>query len=531
MNREAASDFSGPGTGPRLRSQRSNRAIFTRAGHPVKISNSIWRIPYPSGSMALYWDKLPCIGIEIRNANEAYLIYLIANSSKGEIKNNWTSIKQITALPSVSKAGLRGVEIPLQFFTEFEAELPKHEKYRLHFARKWYTWCSDAGFALFSPEVAFYLEQRVIGGNEKGNAVRSADPEKGPLQDAEVKALGNALRAARMTAVIDLQEEAAVWLALAFGSNPEPIALLREEDFWSLEDSDEDAPIYLLNIPRHKKGDAAPRTQFRERRLNPEIGEIVQALISRNRVESPVGNDVSDGRPLFRRTGPRKDLPVDGLGSDYRYHHTSQELASLVCGAVAQLGVISPRTGRPLKITMRRLRYTFATRLVNEGASRQVVAQLLDHTDLQNVGVYFDAKSDIVERLDAAGALELGPLAQAFLGKLVRSEQEAVRGDRPSSRVYHRDRTRDQLDALGTCGSFSFCGLTAPIACYTCVRFQPWMDAPHDKALTALLAERNRRQEAGLGASMIEIFDMTILAVADVIRRIEVMRGRGSNAC
>lgn len=507
--------------------QRSNHVIISRAGYEVDTSGSVWRIPYPSRSIFLGWGQIELQPGPILDATEAYFRHLIQNYSAREVGNNWSLLKHVWPLETVRESE----EIPLQFFAELENVLQTHETYRLHFARKWYAWCGDAGFSPFSPEVAFHLEQRVIGGNEKGNAVRSADPEQGPLQDGEVNALVNALRAARTTDAIDLNEETAVWLALAFGSNPEPMALLREEDFWALADSEQDAPIYLLNIPRHKKGDTAPRTQFRERRLNPEIGEIVQALIDQNRAENPLRNGDSDGRPLFRRNRPRGDLPGEGAGSDYRYHYTSQEFSSLVTGAVDKLVAISPRTGRPMKVTMRRLRYTFATRLVKQGASRRVVAQLLDHTDLQNVGVYFDAKSDIVERLDAAAALELGPLSQAFLGKLVRTEREAVRGDRPSSRIYHTDRKRERLDALGTCGSFSFCGLTAPIACYTCVRFQPWMDAPHDKALTALLAERNRRQDAGLNPSMIEIFDMTILAIADVIRRIDAVRPGGASAC
>lgn len=356
-------------------------------------------------------------------------------------------------------------------------------------------------------------------------AVRSADPDGGPLQDAEVAALANALRGARMRNALILREEVAVWLALAFGSNPEPMALLREADLSILPDpdADENTPIYLLNIPRHKKGDASPRMQFRERRVSSEIGELIQALIVQNRTMSPP--QYNDGRPLFRRYLERGDLPQEGSGSDYRYHYSSQEFASLLSTAVGKLAVISPRTGGLLKVTMRRLRYTFATRLVREGASPRVVAQLLDHTDLQNVGVYFDSRSDIVERLDAAAALELGPLAQAFLGKLVRTEQDAVRGDRPSSRIYHANTKEERVDVLGTCGSFSFCGLTAPIACYTCVRFQPWLEAPHDKALSGLLAERNRRLDAVYAPSIVEIFDMTILAIADVIRRIDVVRG------
>lgn len=506
--------------------ESSSAVIFSRAGYEVDTSVSVWHIPHPSRSISLNWGDVEIRDNQVLQATKTYFRYLIRSYSAREVGNNWELLKNVWRLNSLANSS----DVPKQFFDELYNSLPDHQEYRLHFARKWYVWCSDAGFAPFSPEVAFELEQRVIGGNKKGVAVRSADPEEGPLQEGEVAALANALRSAKMTGKIDLTGQLAVWLALAFGTNPEPISLLREEDFWTLDDSEGEAPTYLLNIPRHKKGDAAPRTQFRERRVNQEIGEMIGLLISRNRRENPPRNGDLVGRPLFRRQKPRSDFPTEGPGSDYRHHYTSAELSALVTRAVERLGVNSPRTGRPLRVTMRRLRYTLATRLVREGASRRVVAQLLDHTDLQNVGVYFDTNSDVVERLDKAAAFELAPLAQAFLGTVVRSEKEAVRGHRPSSRIYHRDMKRDRLDALGTCGSFSFCGLTAPIACYTCVRFQPWMDAPHDKALGALLSERERREHAGLAPGMVEIFDLTILAIADVIRRIDDIREGGLHA-
>jgi len=198
------------------------------------------------------------------------------------------------------------------------------------------------------------------------------------------------------------------------------------------------------------------------------------------------------------------------------------QITRLLARAVERLAVTSPRTGSLMKVTPRRLRYTFATRLVREGTSQRALAETLDHTDLQNVRVYFDIKSDIVEKLDRAMAMALGPLSQAFLGHLVRAERDAVRGDRPTSRIYRASMSERALNPVGTCGSFSFCGLIAPTACYTCAKFQPWMDAPHDKVLEDLLADRLRRQAEGLDERMVGIHDQTILAVADVIRRIEI---------
>ena len=106
----------------------------------------------------------------------------------------------------------------------------------------------------------------------------------------------------------------------------------------------------------------------------------------------------------------------------------------------------------------------------------------------------------------------------------ISSAPNRKRSHRKSSRIYHADKQSRTLEPLGTCGSFSFCGLAAPIACYTCVKFQPWMDAPHDKALTALLHERQRRLDDGQDGKMVALFDNTILAIADVVRRIEFIR-------
>jgi hypothetical protein len=105
--------------------------------------------------------------------------------------------------------------------------------------------------------------------------------------------------------------------------------------------------------------------------------------------------------PLFRRPRPRRTR-IGGPIHEYALGLLSEEFTGLVQSAALRVGVISPRTGAPLHVTCRRLRYTFATRLVREGASQRQVAELLDHSDLQNVQCYFDLKSDIVESLDDA---------------------------------------------------------------------------------------------------------------------------------
>ncbi|MEB3734044.1 hypothetical protein ULF88_07740 [Halopseudomonas pachastrellae] len=130
-----------------------------------------------------------------------------------------------------------------------------------------------------------------------------------------------------------------------------------------------------------------------------------------------------------------------------------------------------------------------------------VIAAALDHSDTQNAGVYVKSLPDIVGRIDRAVAMELAPYAQAFKGLVIPSEKHALRGGDPSSRVSNGS------EKLGNCGSYGFCGALAPVACYTCPHFQPWVDGPHEEVLDGLIAERERvKQLTG---------DMTIASAND----------------
>src|SRR5690606_36685498 len=120
-----------------------------------------------------------------------------------------------------------------------------------------------------------------------------------------------------------------------------------------------------------------------------------------------------------------------------------------------------------------------------EGKGEYVIAEALDHSDTQNAGVYVRNIPEIVDRIDKAVALQLAPIAQAFQGVLVVSESDAKRGDDLGSRI------SNGTDNLGTCGSYGFCSALAPVACYTCNHFQPWLDGPHEAVLERLISERD----------------------------------------
>jgi hypothetical protein len=172
-----------------------------------------------------------------------------------------------------------------------------------------------------------------------------------------------------------------------------------------------------------------------------------------------------------------------------------------------------------LHITATRFRRSIGTRAAIEGHGELVIAELLDHTDTQNVGVYVQARPEIVERIDRAVALHLAPLAQAFAGIIIENEDDASRTGDPTSRVCD-PRFAPSMKPMGSCGKYGFCGLMAPLACYTCMNFQPWLDGPHEAVLDYLIAERERLLEV-CDTRIASVKDRTILAVAEVVRRCE----------
>jgi hypothetical protein len=135
----------------------------------------------------------------------------------------------------------------------------------------------------------------------------------------------------------------------------------------------------------------------------------------------------------------------------------------------------------------------------------------LDHSDTQHIDVYTANTEEMAEQIDAIMAPILAPLAQAFVGTLISSERDALRANDPHSRIKN-----DENNSVGNCGTFAFCA-SGYRACYTCVNFQPWRDAPHEEVLKEILTERDRQRGAGVSPEVIGSTDRLLLAVQQVI--------------
>lgn len=401
------------------------------------------------------------------------------------------------------------------------SSLPKSEEYRLSnirlFARKWY----ELGYPGIEKEVIDLLGSWRLKGSEKGRAIKRLDPREGPLTEIEVTSIVDATLQAYISGQISLSDYALSAALIYTGRRPIQITSLKLRDICVRKTGAVDE--YWISFPRAKQQFSKWRTQFNSYPITHDVWALLmlQAKAVVEKTAEILGFQVSEVL--------RQELPLFPDYSAVIKIKDEQALTDLVagdelhaerglCNEVMKrlektINVYSERTGERLNLATRRFRYTLGSNIAREGKGELVIAEALDHSDTQNVGVYVKNLPDIVERIDKAVALQLAPLAQAFQGVLVESEEHAIRGEDKRSRIGNGE------VGVGNCGSYGFCGAMAPIACYTCKHFQPWVDGPHEIILEELIEKRDEVLTTTKDLKIASSNDRLILAVAQVIRR------------
>lgn len=388
------------------------------------------------------------------------------------------------------------------------------------FIRQW----AAMGHLGISDDVIQLLGKWRIKGNEKGYAVQSMCPENGPLTDIEIQGVLEAVIAAFGKGNLPLTDTAYTLTVAMTGRRPTQITALKIKDLIK-QSSNDGIDRFFINFPRAKQRLKGWRSEFSQFAICEDLWLVLQQQAKAvqqeftERIGTRVPLNLIPELPLFL-TPDRFDSSIDlkeQLATDC-LHAASETLYSTLARVENIISLNSERTGQRIHLNPTRFRYTLGTNLAREGKGEYIIAEALDHTDTQNAGVYVKNIPDIVERIDKAVALQLAPIAQAFQGVLVASENDAVRGNDLGSRISNGSKN------VGTCGSYGFCSALAPVACYTCNNFQPWLDGPHEDILDSLIRERNNILEQTNDLKIASINDRLILAVSDVVNRCKVMK-------
>lgn len=415
--------------------------------------------------------------------------------------------------------------IRTQDLISYRATLDRaHEWYMAVISGALKTW-DRLGYSGIENGVIALLGEWRLRGNIKGEAIALRCPFKGALSEREYEALLAGLDRRHESGTICLSEYVFTRLLIATGRRPSQVGDLKVIDFIRVAGESGERE-YVLKVPRRKQRGADWRSEFKPCALTPDLGEALQQwldelrelLVQRISVfrQRP---DLTEHMPMFPKWADIDEIEHESPSAlkqilqSERLHMETTALERCLARIVETLQVRSERTGKLLHVFPTRLRRTMGTRAAREGYGELVIAELLDHSNTQNVKVYVENVPEHVDAINAAVAMQLAPMAQAFAGVLIDRESVAVRGNDLSSRV----RTNNG-HGVGTCGHYGFCGALAPIACYTCQHFQPWLEGPHREVLAWLEADRVRVSQLTGDSTITSVTERTMLAVAQVIQ-------------
>jgi integrase len=482
-------------------------SVRTRGGALFDPRVNIWTYKDGVKKVVIDFSSVEALSPQMHRAYKAVLIWYAENASPSHLRNMHAHFLRLIRFLSANQSSAIRLLTKLDLLN-YKASLTLDRAWYVGtlsgFIKKWH----GLGYPGVTDDAVGLLRDLQVRGNAKGVAVLTMDPLRGPYTDIEQQGIQDALNASFAEGEITEAAFLLTWLFMALGQRPAQFAALKVSDISAL--TIDGSTLYNIKIPRVKQRNAHPRAQLKDRPLVSQIGQPLLAYANRIRESFSDKLDVPENAPLF-------PCGVDGeWAAGYEYHHTGDSLAEFLKAAFRELQIPSERTGDMLHITPVRFRRTFGTRAAQEGHGELVIAEMLDHSDTQNVGVYVASVPEIAERIDRAIAMELAPLAQAFKGALITGESEATRRGDPASRILDPriDRT---MKPMGSCGQNSFCGFNAPIACYTCKNFEPWLDGPHEAVLDHLL-EKREQLLVSTDKRIAAINDRTILAVAEVIQ-------------
>jgi len=483
----------------------------TKAGYLFDFMSSEWRL---DGSTVIYFRRLAELD---RDTESGFKNALCRYAEELSAMHTFNMFNRFNAFMKETGEG----KITLQGLTNFRASLDSENEYKFGalkgFLLAWHEW----GFKGMSSEIADYLEELTLKGNPKGEAVKGACPYSGPLTPNELGALIVWASNSFSQAVLHLKEYACFMALVLTGRRYVQVRSLRSIDLIVRED--ENGNDYVINCPRAKQRGIKFRKEFTPLPINEDLYLLLnnQRTKSIQYIETKLGvilpATLRDQIPIFLEESridklqSCDDLSMALTSTPDYLHMTSQSAQELLRGVSVKNTARSERTGDYINFTASRFRYTKATNLARRGIRGVALAAALDHSDTQNIGVYVENTEETAKQIDEVMAPILAPLAQAFAGKLIASERDAIRANDPNSRVKN-----GLSENIGNCGTYAFCA-SGYRACYTCSSFEPWLEAPHEEVLEEILAERKRQKEAGVSNYVIQSTDRLLLSVQQVI--------------
>lgn len=398
----------------RLESSARNRISFR--GYAFSLDDCIWRL-----------DKdieLNLLFVKRRLDNQKYSSFIKVLSFFAE-----------TCSSSHTANILDRYRLLLDFASESPLDVRTIIRYRstLGESREWYLavvrvlfkkW-EALGLPGLERDVVSLLTSWRLKVNRRGDAIKRSDPNQGALSDIELQSVLEKSAQAYEQGRLDVTGLCVIQLLASSGRRGIQLAALKVKDVKCRQQPD-GLCTYHVNYPRAKQRHTGFRAEFREIAIIKDVWDALQVQIKHVLavVSSCVGAELPEAvgaeLPLFVHGSALAGIKgIDALvvaNTSDRLHAPSNKMEVILAEAIAICQVYSERTGKLIKLTPRRFRYTLGTRAAREGCGIHVIAELLDHSDTQAAHVYTENVPEYAARIDEAVSQHLTHYAQAFAG-------------------------------------------------------------------------------------------------------------------
>lgn len=360
-----------------------------------------------------------------------------------------------------------------------------------------YGWFVEEGLPFFDEDFFdLYLDTLKFGADEgKGKDVIMELRNRGPLTFREQRLFREAISKVNPEelSIIELQGMVALKIGQTLGARDIQVMKLRFSHILQGENG-----VSYIQLPRAKQRGQKNNNQYKTRVITKTLFDLIMRL--KERYQQALHQPISDQMFLLCTLTPRTGLPTEKRVTKGIFQTRRLEFECYM-----SLG---------FKVTNRRLRKTFCTQLIAKGTPLKVVAELMDHTDLQQLEVYYRHTHHIAKKLDEALHSEASEILDAFKGKIISPEHASQSGQQIFAP------TKDQtLHLIGSCGSTIPCSLNPPLSCYGCASLEAFENADHKGVVESFVAETKEVFGEGHAVEILKHADF--LAATQFLQKLE----------
>ena len=372
------------------------------------------------------------------------------------------------------------------FYTEGEST-PSHKLIRS--VLKY--WACDTKLPGVAPDLKHYLLCSKAPKSKSPIELQSHNPNERSISKSLISSVVRKLDSLYMNSQFNHQDYCLWKLLVSEALRPSQLRLLHCEDVKILGDRVE------LSVPIVKQKGTPARELMIQTTLSDGVGKAV--LNQMNFIKEVTGCTSLYGFPLFCIRNQYSTLKANKkyMGIDNIIKNTKK--------------LIQSDGLEDLEIFSRRLKHTKLTHISRHTNDRNILARAGYQTSSISLLHYIDVTEEEFTNFEQKLSSQYQILIDGFAGKLINKPLDVDEG----SVIY----STNVEDEVGDC-QIRGCGAFAPIACYDCEKFNPFIEGDHESVLEFLLQKKNKRIEMGLPVEIIERDDHLILNVKVVIQAI-----------